>query len=647
MLIKRELEQIAIQKYPDLPKNDKKYNKYVAAVQVLNLEKSGKMLIIDVFKREDSTLQLRFFSDGVSFLICEEWPVRKWVKRLPGNLLDICHQDIDAAENDVKKVHEVLKNGQESWHYVTGIRNGMDSFVSGIYRKKQEQAMDRKYAKMESHFEMFPDYPVDLAEFCETNVFGYTYIFLSKIQKKRAGKRYREAVCGHCGHKFSVSKYEKPGQSGICPGCNMNVRYRAMWTSSRREDKGKICIAHKVQGQLLICWTNIIRTFDGVKYKYHFYDYYRNLYLHCPSGPVIYAYDYKSVMSWGTNWYRQKNGTVHYGESFVYANNLKEVFGDSYYHVDLEAGLKNAGRLSFTSLLNNLKNIPAAEYLFKMGMPALAADMSKSDLGNSTGFSKVLGISKQYLPLYRKFNVRPIEHRIMKASKSWVNESSFEKLRLLAPEYTDVDDIVDILKAMSFERFANYFSKQKAMDGKKKLNYYLTLYKDYLSMSESLKVDMSRKSVRFPRNIKEAHDLLLPRFNQMKHKMEDKKFKQAVERLYSGMKAYAKGDYCIAFPALRSDLITEGQSLNHCVGADRYYENHMAGTRMIFFVRQTNEPEKPFFTMEIDMRELKILQLYGFGDRSAPLEVRKFANEFLRTLKPTREENRILVTVPA
>lgn len=643
MLIKRELEQITVQKCPDLPKKGNKYNKYVAAAQVLNIKKSGKLLSIDVFKRKDSTLQLRFFSDGVSFLVCKEWPAEKWVKRLPGNLLDNLFSDnIDAAEDDVKKAHEVLKKGQASWHYVSGIKNEMDSFVRGIYGKKHEQAMDRKYSKMEAHFEMFPDYPDDLAEFCEMNVFGYNYIFLSKIQKGE-----REAICGHCGHKFSVSKYEKPGQSGICPECNMNVIYRAMWSSGHHKDNGKICVAYKVQGQLLIRWTNIIRTFEDAKYKYHFNDYYRNLYLYLPKGPIIYAYDYKQIMTWRVNWYRQKNGTVHHGRSFVYTNNLKEVFGDTYYHVDLEEGLKNAGKLSFASLLNNLKNIPAAEYLFKMGMPALAADIAKADLGNGTGFSKVLGISKQYLPLYMKFNVSPLEHRIIKASKTWVNESSFEKLRLLAPEHTNFDDIVDILETMSFERFVNYFSRQKALIEKKKLQYIITLYKDYVSMSGTLKVDMSRKTIRFPRNIKEAHDLILPRFNQVKHLVDDKKFKQAVKRLYSGMIEYAKGDYCIVFPALRSDLITEGQTLNHCVGADRYYQNHIAGTKMIFFVRRAKDPEKPFITAEIDMKELKILQLYGFGDRSAPPEVRKFANDFLRTLKPIREENRILVTVPA
>lgn len=645
MLSKKELEQTAIQAYPNLPRKKGKQEKYIAAVQVLSLKRSGNILVIDVFQREDKALKLRFFSDGNTFLSCKEWPAKEWSKKIPGNLLESQYAfgwNIDAAESDIKLAHEILKNKRKSWYYISGIKDEMDYFVKGINEEKQAQAMERKYSKMEQHFSMFPDYPADLAEYCEKKVFGYTYIFISKIQKGT-----RKAVCGHCGHEFSVSREERTGGNGTCPECKMKGKYRAQWSNARPEDRAKICITSKVNGQLLIRWANVTRRFEGTKYGYHFHDYFRNLYLHTPKGPVIYAYDFKFNMSWGESWYRQKNGTVHYGESFIYTNNLKEVFGDSYYHVDLENGLKNAGKLSFAILLNHLKNMPATEYLFKMGMPALAAGITKDNLGKGTGFSEVLGVSKQYLPLYRKFNVSPLEHRIIKASKTWVSEESFEKLRLLEPDYFDYEDIVNILKTMSFERFVNYFTKQKTLFTKKKLAYYLTLYKDYLSMSESLKVDLFRKSVRFPNNIKDAHDLILPRFNQVKHKNEDKEFKQAVKKLYAKMPEFSNEEYCIVYPALRSDLITEGQSLNHCVGGDNYYKNHIAGTRMIFFVRKITNPKKPYFTMEIDMKYSKINQLYGFGDCVAPSDVKKFAQEFLKKLKPISHENKIRVMVPA
>ncbi|TCX51967.1 MULTISPECIES: PcfJ domain-containing protein [unclassified Dehalobacter] len=647
MLVKKELEQTAIMKYPILPRpKDKRArnDKYVAAAEVLSLKRSGEVLVIDVFLREDKTLKLRFFSDGKAFLVCKEWPVKKWEKRLPSNLLEnqYSYFTIEARESDIKIAHEILKDGQTSWHYVHGMKEELDSFASEINRKKQEQAMERKYAKMGEHFGMFPSYPADLIEYCEKYVFGQTSIFIDKLQKVKSGM-CRKAVCGHCGHKFTAGKEVKTGKTGICPKCHMPARYRAAWsTNGSHQEKAKICIAYRVDNQLLTHWTKITRWFDETKVQYRFDDYYRNLHLKTPSGSILYAYDYKPMMNWGENWYRQRNGDTHHGESFVYANNLREVFGETYYHVDLQEGLKACGQLSFSALLNNLRDFQAAEYLFKMGMPALASStLLMQDLGNRAGFTEVLGVSKQYHPLYRKYNVTLLEHRIIKSSRTWVDEDSFLKLRVLKPDWSDQGNINDLLETMSFERFVNYFTRQKEY-GKKKIDHYMMLYRDYISMSESLKVDLSRKSVRFPRNIKEAHDLILPRFNQVKHEVEDANFKQAQEKLYAGMKEYAKGNYCIVFPTSRSEFITEGQTLNHCVGNEHYYKNHLAGTSMIFFVRQAAEREKPYFTMEIDMRELKIRQLYGFGDCTPPPEVRQFANEFLRKLKPKSAEERLV-----
>ncbi len=641
MLVKKELEQTAVLKYPTLPapKNKRdRDDKYVAAAKILKLKRSGKVLVIDVFLRKDKTLKLRFFSDGKSFLVCRGWPVTKWERRKPGIILEgpYSYFTIKAAEKDIKVAHEVLKDIHPAWRYVNGMRDEMDSFVAGINSKKQEQAMERKYAKMEEHFAMFPDYPADLSEYCEQYVFDHTNIFVGKLQKAKSGM-HRKATCGHCGHKFTVGGDIKPGKTGACPACHWPARYRAAWSNGSHEEKANICITHRVDGQLLTRWAKVTRWFEDAKANYRFYDYYRNLHLKTPVGPVLYAYDYKPMMTWGERWYRQKNGDTHHGSSYVYANNLRDVFGKFYYHVDLQEGMKNAGALSFSTLLNNLRDYPAAEYLFKMGMPALAASVSIDDMGKEPGFTEVLGVSKQYLSLYRKHNVTMMEHRIIKSSRTWVDEDGFVKFRELNPDWSDQGHIQDLLETMSFKRFVNYFTKQREY-GRKKLDYYLMLYRDYLSMSESLQVDMSHKSVRFPKNIKEAHDLLLPRFNQVKHQVEDENFKQATEKLYAGMKDYAKGDYRIVFPTGRSDFITEGQALNHCVGADSYYRNHLAGTYMIFFVRRAGEPDKPYFTLEIDMRALKIKQLYGFGDCSAPPEVRQFASGFLKKLKPKSME---------
>ena len=61
-------------------------------------------------------------------------------------------------------------------------------------------------------------------------------------------------------------------------------------------------------------------------------------------------------------------------------------------------------------------------------------------------------------------------------------------------------------------------------------------------------------------------------------------------------------------------------------------KRHLEGNRMVFFIRRASEPEKAYFTAEIDMNAGRILQLYGFGDCSAPREVRAFTEGFARAV---------------
>ena len=623
MLVKKELAEIPLLKFPRINKEELRQRGYAAAAGVRELKRSGRVLTVDIFDAGTRALKLRFFSDGTGYIVwdCER---QKWTKQNPTSTQH--YLSVASNARDDKLVRGFLQAGRGPSRYNTAVGSCIDEFVCAIAEKKRRQASERRDALMGEHFAMYPEYPADLELYCERRVFEHSYIVVGKVQKGR-----RDAVCGHCKRKLRLGRGEgAPGGFGVCPKCGIRGKYRGEWVAGRVEDKAKICIAHKAGGGWLILrWTEVIRWFSGTSYEYNFYDYYRSLHL----GGVIYSYRYMSVMGWGWNWYRKKNGSVNDDRAHIYTPNLTEVFGSTYYHVDLQAGLENAGEISFTHLLDNLKNIPAAEYLFKAGLSTFAANMCEHDLYDGSGFSATLGVSRQYLPLYRKYNIDVHEHKIVRASGTWVSDESFGKFRELKAERDDTGDIIGLLGGMSFERFVNYFTRQKALL-KRKLKHLLILYRDYISMAEGLKADLSRKSVRFPRNIKEAHDLILVRYNQVKHEIEDENVRQAKEKLYEGMSEYAKGDYRVVFPQLRSDFVAEGQSLNHCVGTDSYYKNHIEGTRMVFFVRQAAEPDKSFYTLEIDMRELRIRQLYGFGGHSPPGEVRRFADEFLRRLRP-------------
>ena len=629
MLVKVELSKTSPLECPKAKKGGERAKSFVCAAKIENVPKCGRVLVADVFDRKSRELKLRFFSDGQNAILCKEWPAKEWFFKLTRSLLG--SGGIELSEETEKLIHKFLfpdDSGRFTGYYY-GYDSPLDKFIGEIYADKQQKAQHRKYEKMKEHFAMFPAYPADLPEYCERHIFKTTYIFADKLIKDR-----RKCLCGHCGKSFELGREKAIGTMTVCPKCGKAGRMRGSWIGFGVTETAKICIAHKADNQLLLRWANVSRTFcaGGSKHKYRFDDYYYSLYLNTPKNRTIYAYAFMAVMGCGWDWFRKQNGDVNYKPAHIYADNLGEVFGETYYHVNLEKGLRGSGELSFAGLLDNLKNIPAAEYLFKLGLTRLASEMSKHDSNSGTG-AQALGINMQYLPLYRRFNVTRYEHNIISAAKTWVSEESFAKFRALRFDGQS-DDIIELLGEMSFERFANYFTKQKAVTKHKNSRMLITWYKDYIDMSRSLKVDLSHKSVRFPGNIKTAHDLIVQRFNKVKHEIEDANFIHATAALYAGLSEYAKGDYCIVFPRTRSEFFAEGQSLGHCVGGESYYKNHIEGKRMIFFVRRADAPEKPFYTMEIDMRGLRILQIHGYKHCSATQEVRSLANEFLRRLSP-------------
>ena len=631
MLVKKELATVPVLPIPKLADKHTK----TAAVSKVSLPRSGEILVVDFFSSQK--LDLRFFSDGTNFITAQGWPAQEWSKHSPYTTLS--GRFYASTPEDEKLVKDFLDPGYRSYRCY-GILAIVDGFAAGIRKAKREKEEKKKEDLRRAHFAMFPERPANLREYCDNHVFGHGYILIDKLDKQGQ----RSAHCLHCGERFYVDRKARSGQETTCPKCGRKAIYKASWQSPYIRDEAKLCIAHKVDGQLLLRWVSVTRLFQSPKYvcEWDIYDYAYNLHLVENGVAKLYFYKWmKGFCQYWYDWYRGEIGDICYDRSHIYTDNLDEVFGDRYYNVNLKEAL--AGKrieLQFATFLNSLRDNPATEYLVKHRMPLLAE--KADDLGinfecATPTFSNVMGVSAQYMDMYRSMDVSPAEHRIIKAYGKWVSPEDLQSFRALSVPDDNTNDVIGILRNMSFKRFVNYFAKQKKV-AKRKIGYLLTQYRDYISMSTGLGVDLSHKSIRFPENCVEAHAQILPRFNEVKHEAEDITFQAAVAPLYAQLRVaqFEQGGFCIVLPRLRSELITEGQSLNHCVGADRYYKGHIDGTAMIFFVRRASAPGKPFFTMEVDMTSYRIKQLYGFGNCSAPKEVRQFAEAFVKKLAPAK-----------
>lgn len=632
MLIKKILEALPLTPGPKPPKKVE----FSAGAAVHQHARCGEVLAVDVYNRKLELL-FRFYSDGKNYIT---QVVRAfsdftpgWTERSPvGGGAWTSAKEMAASPESAAAAERVLKQSASWWGETYKVSNSIGHFISGIARERRWRAEDNKNALMKRHFAMFPDYPKDLGRFCEGHVFQESVLYVSKIVK---GKR--QAVCRHCGKSFKVERDMKPGGSGACPKCGCRVNYRAQWVKAEVTHKAKICIACKAEGQLLLRWVDVERTIypDRKKPEYRFLDYFKKLSLVSRGKPAEYAYAWCQAPYQGYDWRRQRNGSECYSESYVYTPNLREVFGKEYYHVDLQAGLEGLRRpISFRRLLDNLKNVPQAEYLMKAGLPVLAAG-NLPDTG-AKNLSGLTGLGKHFLPTMQECQASLREIRAVAAQRNAMPED-LRQLCALRVDGESLELLEELARYSPLGRVLRYVQAQMALSPgclkRRKLPYFLRLYRDYLHMAQDLESDMGRRAILEPQDLKGRHDLLAARVNEVRAGRENARMQKIIdEGLYWWAHEYANEDFCVVYPQKRSDFITEGQRLNHCVGGARYYERHLEGRRMVFFIRRANEQDKAYFTAEIDVSSGRILQLYGFGDCSAPKEVRDFTEGFARAV---------------
>ena len=158
-------------------------------------------------------------------------------------------------------------------------------------------------------------------------------------------------------------------------------------------------------------------------------------------------------------------------------------------------------------------------------------------------------------------------------------------------------------------------------------------------MCEKLDYDRKQDCVLFLRDLREEHDKLV----QLIQVQQNAEMDQMIREIYPVLEQQylnKEADHLIWPPRDFEDFIKEGDSLMHCVCANEYYQIHVAGKRLIFFVRETNTPDKSLCTLEYDVQRQKILQLRGRRNQAAPPEVKEFVERWLKVkcLEPQREQ---------
>ncbi len=154
-------------------------------------------------------------------------------------------------------------------------------------------------------------------------------------------------------------------------------------------------------------------------------------------------------------------------------------------------------------------------------------------------------------------------------------------------------------------------------------------YDDYLSMAEEIE-NGNRLPYKFNScaQLKEMHDTLIIIHNKQNNKGDENKFEKQLSKLE---KFQYENDTCmVVAPKSSVDLVVEGNDLRHCVKS--YIKRVIDGNTNIMFIRKKDEPDKPFFTVEISNNG-EIEQVHGFANCNADSDplVSGFMKDWLKT----------------
>ena len=153
------------------------------------------------------------------------------------------------------------------------------------------------------------------------------------------------------------------------------------------------------------------------------------------------------------------------------------------------------------------------------------------------------------------------------------------------------------------------------------------LYKDYLDMACKLGYPLDESRYLFPENIKEAHDQAVKETAIQKGNIMKEGFTKQFEKLKKY--AYEANNLMIRPCRDNTELIMESELLHHCVRT--YAERHAKGLTAIFFIRETNHPDTPLATLELQKKH--VVQVRADHNRQPEKEVLEFVSAWKQKYK--------------
>ena len=342
-------------------------------------------------------------------------------------------------------------------------------------------------------------------------------------------------------------------------------------------------------------------------------------------------------------WTRWQGNRIYDGSYFFYTGGIEEALsGTAMQYADLEGYLEERGHnKNPIYFLEYHARYPVIEFLWKAGYRNIVHNrIFGMDRENRNAilwerkklkecFKFPLRILKLMPPeewslndiqrvndLWEKYGGKVTDTEIRLVLQSKVDIQLWSR----ATTYANAGRILKYIKNQTDKR------KEKNPDKRSiSQNDTAQAYRDYLQECEQLHLDLHDKEILFPKDLTAAHSRTMEQVKFEKNKADQEKFQKAVEKLEKF--AWGEEEFFIRPAREQMELTAEGKALHHCVGG--YIKRMAEGETAIFFLRKVSEPDKPFYTLELQKKRVIQCRTEHNASYDRKPDVKKFVDMWM------------------
>lgn len=530
--------------------------------------------------------------------------------------------------------------------------NGILSTVQSMVQIEKKKRLDEEEKRKEEFMSYFTeDNEEEIYEFIEDVVFAERrFMFVDSTTKI--------GYCTHCREEMKLDFEIHHNAEGVCPTCHSNVtikmtrygrkslKYAGCFLRFNKVDKDTVtATGYVAERDYSKDYRNYITKYVSIG-RYLFGKdtnkmYYRKARIY--STFYINIFDEEYARYYGEDEWRERKSICKYNidslaniPDYIDTNSFrKAIEGTRFQYGPWKSAIGRGAEISY---LEQINKYPIIEQIYKLNKFEEIA-MSKV-VGKSTGRTvnwraknvfKALKINRGQLREIQNSNaIKEVTSTFLETYRDIRKDDK----KISVKEIVEIDYLKNctsyrterVSEITKWGKLNKYLGKQIKIYKKETKASLLIIWLDYIEECKKLEYKLNDSTI-FPPKLMKAHD---DTRSLVKYK-ENEKYQKKIDDLKKQREqlTFNYKNLFIRAALSQLELIEEGEKMHHCVGG--YSERYSEGETNILFIRKVDEPDTPYFTVEI-ANDYRVIQVRGKRNGMPTSDVDEFMEEYKKKL---------------